>query len=354
MSHALGAIFEVAAIDRLVGAFKRHPSQANAPHEADAELIALGPSCWLAVTLDALTSEISSGIFQDPYTMGWVLATASLSDLAAVGARPIGLLDALNFARAHDTAWRARLVKGLKEALDAMGVYLLGGDLNECQQETSLTGCAIGWVEGAPPLTRRGLQPDDWLYASGPLGMGNALALAFLGGKEEMAREIEAAYRPQARLAEGQFLRDWACVCMDTSDGPMTTLDHLARLNGVGLDVFFEPKRLIASQAQIWATQLASPLWPLLLGEHGEYELVFGIHDAKRQAFEAAATSKGFSPLLLGRATDAAGLRLVLEGAQAIPFDGGYVRNLLAEVQGDWSRFVPAFWAFGARLGLKE
>jgi thiamine-monophosphate kinase len=342
----LAALAEVRRIDALTAGFPRHPDQWNGPHEADAELVrltALGPDTYLAATIDGIADEWASGFYKDAYTAGWVLVMANLSDLAAVGAAPLGLLTALTFPPGAETS--ARLAEGIRDALVAAGVASLGGDLNE-GPEPVMTACALGLVAGAP-VGRLGIRPGDGLWVTGPVGAGNALAIVQLLGLPP-ALAPEDRYRPRARLLEGQALRGVARAMMDTSDGPMSTLDHLARLNGVGLRVDFDPDALCEPAALAAFRAAGLPAWPLLLGEHGEYELMVAVPpEREREVILHAPSARR-----IATAVETPGLTLALSDGREAPFDGSFVRNLPARTLGDWKAYAAEFQAYGAGLGL--
>src|SRR5512141_3471353 len=88
-----GAILENQMIERLARSFRRSPGQVNRLNESDAEIVRLGTSdTRIAVTTDSIVEEIASGLYDDPRMIGWMAAMANFSDLAAVGATPLGLL----------------------------------------------------------------------------------------------------------------------------------------------------------------------------------------------------------------------------------------------------------------------
>ena len=175
----LNDIFENQAIGHLARYFSRAPFQTNKLHESDAELIALNgdKSNYLAITIDTIADEISEGLYRDPFTMGWVTVMASLSDLAAVGAEPIGIVTAISLDVSRDKTFRSNIARGIEEACRQLGTFLLGGDLN-ITHSISLTGCAIGTVPKKMKLTRLGCKREDVIFLSGKAGSGNALGLA--------------------------------------------------------------------------------------------------------------------------------------------------------------------------------
>ena len=103
-------------------------------------------------------------------------------------------------------------------ACRATGTAVLGGDTN-FSDHPQFGGTAIGLVEGDPLLTRRGAQPGDLLYGSGPLGAGSAFAL------ERLVAGAAGHFRPLPRLEEGRLLRRFASCAMDTSDGLLAAFD---------------------------------------------------------------------------------------------------------------------------------
>lgn len=343
-AHALEAIAEVRAIDALIRAFPRRPDQLNGPHEADAELLPLGPDRWLAATVDGLAGELAVGFYRDWYTAGWTLVQACLSDLAAVGATPLGVL--LAITRGPDGIVPERLTLGIADALRAEGVAALGGDLND-GVAPHLDATALGLVEGAPPLLRLGIRPGDALYATGPLGAGNALAIARLTGAPDDLWP-EARYRPHARLAEGRAARGVARAAIDTNDGPMSVIDHLARLNGVGFRLDFDLARLLEPGAREAFAAAGLPAWALFAGEHGEYELIAAVAPEREGELRACWPHA----VRLGEATAARGIALALPDGRTEAYDGSFVRNLLVACGGDWRAYTRDFAAYGQSLGL--
>ena len=89
--YQLDEILENKIINNLINGFERSPVQLNKPYESDSEIILLG-NIKLTVTTDSISEEISTGLYDDPYLIGWMIVTVNISDLAAVGAKPIGIL----------------------------------------------------------------------------------------------------------------------------------------------------------------------------------------------------------------------------------------------------------------------
>lgn len=327
-------VIEHQLIGRLAAGLPRSPLQLNAPHESDAELVRLpGTDLVLAVTTDGLAEEIATGLYTDPWLIGWMLVTVNASDLAAVGAEPLGLLVCETLPPDSDGEWLAALQRGIRDAATAHDLPVLGGDTNTAALP-HLTATAVGLVRGQP-LTRRGAKPGDLLFASAPLGAGGAFALVRLIDRPEAG---DASFLPTARLAEGRLLRDYASACMDTSDGALATMDELMLRNDVGLDVDVPVEAWTATSALAAVRAAGLAPWMLHAGPHGEFELLFTIPADREPFLHRAARTIGWDPVPLGRVTAIPGL--TIGGDRTI--DTTAVRNLFSECKGDVRRYVTA------------
>jgi thiamine-monophosphate kinase len=341
-------VLEHALIERLAGGFRGSPLQLNGRHESDAELLRLpGTDAVLALTTDTVIEEIASGLYRDPWLIGWMGVTVNASDLAAVGAEPVGILLSLTLPPDASDELLTGLRAGICAASERYSLPVIGGDTNH-GVTLAVGGTAVGLVSDGRPLTRLGAHPGDRLFASGPLGLGGAFAFYRLvgrGGGEgfDSLRPVgrgsgEAiVYRPVARLREGALLRRFASCCMDTSDGLIPTLDELARRNGCGFTL--DPtERVLHPDAFGVISRAGLPPWLPLAGPHGEFELVFAVPPSRVDAMRDAAGEIGWTPLELGIVTENAGVvRLTPDGDT---IDTTRVRNLFEEVGGDVGEYL--------------
>lgn len=287
---------EMRRLKALLGAAPRSPLQTHGVNESDCEVLRLGDGRYLATTVDSVAEEITAGLYKDPYTMGWVAAQASLSDLAAVGAEPLGLLFSAQWGPRCDEGFKARAHEGFNDALRDAGAALLGGDTGGAAS-TVLTGVGIG-ICAAKPLARTGIRPGDVICMTGATGRGPALAYELLLGTDARAAFSEESYRPRARLREGRALAPYARAAMDTSDGLLSTLNTLRLLNGIEFELQWDEATLDAAAAD-YSRQRGIPLWLLWLAEHGDFELVAAVPpESLPQALKAVPGLK-----ILGRAS---------------------------------------------------
>jgi thiamine-monophosphate kinase len=162
-----------------------------------------------------------------PFDVGYVSLARSLSDLAAMGARPLFCLVSLAVPPGLETRWLPRFYRGLLSLARASGIALAGGDLASSDRIIADVMCC-GSVPRGKALTRGGAKPGDVIYVTGSLG-ASALGLATRRG-EAWRRHI----RPQPRLAVGLALRNIpATAAMDLSDGLSLDLQRLCRESGV-------------------------------------------------------------------------------------------------------------------------
>ena len=346
-------IVENRLIDQWVRGFTRPANRVNVAHEADAELVEMPgcPDSYLAVTIDTVAEEIAEGIYRDPFTAGWVAVVASLSDLSAVGADPLGLVVAVTLDQSKGAEFQAGVAQGMEAACRAGGTAILGGDTN-FGDRTILTGCALGLVPKRRVVTRRGCGAGDVVYASGPFGSGNALGLARLAGLPDSVFP-EELYRPAPRIGEGRLVREYASSCMDSSDGLFATIDQLMRINGVGFRIECDWQNVLAAPALELGRRTGTPGWAFAAAPHGEFELVATVPPSRVQAFLAAAAAEGKQFLRLGVVQKKPVTTLVFRSGRAVDVDLAPFRNLLFDVGGDLKRFQAEFLQLGIRLGLE-
>jgi len=329
-------IIEHALIETLVEGLPRDPRQLNGLQESDAELVPIpGGSSILALTTDTLAEEIESGLYTDPYQIGWMTVMASVSDLAAVGADTVGILLNLTLSVDASDAFISRLRAGIRDACQAAGIPVLGGDTNTASH-SQMGATAVGTISGDRILTRKGCLPGDLVFSSGVLGSGATFAFHRLmapdGGDEPK-------FLPRPRIKEGQVIRRHATACIDTSDGALAGLDQLARVNGLGFTVDAAPARFLDPQTLSFARSWGIPEWLTMAGPHGEFELLFTIPASRSRAFLEDAADMRWVPVQIGEVGEGRGVRMWLEGDMRL-LDTERIQNLFNQVKGNPARYL--------------
>ena len=334
----MNAIAENIYIEKLTKYFKRSELQLNRIQQSDAEIIEpfKNSDSKLAITTDSIVEEIAMGLYDDPYLIGWMVVMVNLSDLAAVGAEPLGILISEVIPDNLSQSFIMEMQRGINDACKECETFVLGGDTNR-GSNLILTGCALGKFNSYAPNYRTGCNVDDLLYASNYLGGGNAFAVTKLLDPQENSYK----YYPVARLKEGQALRGFATACMDTSDGVISTLDQLMRLNDVGFKIYSKWENSLESGAKQIAENINMPYWLLFAGQHGEFELLFTIKEAYENYFNCLSTQMNWNPIKLGKVTEKKELTMPLYG-QLNTIDSARIRNLSNISNNDVSEYLNA------------
>ena len=204
----------------------------------DAAVLALQAGEQLVVSADTMLENVHFPAAAPADRVAYRAMAAALSDLAAMGARPLGATLALNLPSA-DAPWLDACRRGLAAAVADFSMPLVGGDLT--RGPLSLAVQVIGAAPAGTALCRGGAQVGDALWVSGPLGdaaAGLAVERGELALSDARAAALRGAFwRPAPALALGQKLRDWATACIDVSDGLLADAGHLARASGVRIDI---------------------------------------------------------------------------------------------------------------------
>jgi thiamine-monophosphate kinase len=246
----------------------------------------------VVVTQDALVEEVHFRLdWTSWHDLGYKAAAVNLSDLAASGADPEGLLVSLGAPAGTDAESVFELYAGLGEP----GVPVLGGDTT-ASERVYLSVTAIGRSERVPG--RAGAQPGDALVVTGPLG---ASAAGYYCLREGIASPLVAAHlRPPLRLAEGRELARTATALIDLSDGLARDGAHVAARSRCRLVVELEQVPVADGAAEV-AERVGKSVWELACGFGEDYELLAALPEPGRWA-------------VVGRCEEGEGLELRLEG----------------------------------------
>ncbi|TSE35257.1 thiamine-phosphate kinase [Tepidimonas charontis] len=289
----------------------------------DCALLAPAPGMALAVSSDMLVAGRHFLPDVDPEALGHKALAVNLSDLAAMGARPLGFTLALALPR-PDADWLAALARGLFALADAHGCTLVGGDTTAGPLNLCLT--VFGEVPAAQASRRDGARIGDDLWVSGTLGDAS-LGLALARGQCHAAAwpdPAHAAYlrqrleRPTPRVALGLALRGLVHAAIDVSDGLLADLGHILAASGVAAELQVPALLAGALHPALRALPLAPALSAALAGGD-DYELVFTAAPSQRSAIERAAQRVGARVTRVGRIVPGApAAHALADGAQRV------------------------------------
>jgi thiamine-monophosphate kinase len=221
----------------------------------------------LVVTSDALVEGTHfRWEAETPRTLGRRALAANLSDLAAMGSRPLGFTFALAAPPSLEVRRVTAMVRGMLDLAERFACPLVGGNVTRARQ-TSIDITALGAVRSGRALLRSGARPGDRILVTGRLGIS---ALERARGR---VRSV-----PTPRVAEGRALARLAAVtaCIDISDGLVADLTHLLEASGVGGEI--EASRVPLPRGFSAACRrLGRDPLRLALGGGEDYELLFTV-----------------------------------------------------------------------------
>ncbi|HJR51627.1 MAG TPA: thiamine-phosphate kinase [Gemmatimonadales bacterium] len=243
---------------------------------------------------------------------GWRAAATALSDLAAEGAEPLGLVSAITVPDGAEDADLTALATGIGEAADAAGAAVLGGDLSR-GPAWSVAVTVIGRAER--PVTRGGARVGDAVWLTGALGGSRAAVESWRRGETPTPDARRAYAHPEPRIWAGRWLAGHGARAMlDLSDGLAADAGHLAAASGVRIRLRLETVP-VAAAAIAEARRLAVPLQQFAAEGGDDYELLVAVPpefgDADARAFESAT---GLALTRIGAVERGSGVRAELLG----------------------------------------
>jgi len=282
----------------------------------DCALLQIDAGQQLAVSCDMLVEgrHFLSSVPAD--RLGHKALAVNLSDLAACGAQPLAFTLALALPRADDE-FLAGFARGMFALADEHGIELVGGDTTAGPLNVCIT--VFGQVPAGQALLRSGARVGDDLWVSGTLGDARLALEAFRGAVSLPGEVFEVARRamelPQPRVALGLALRGVASGAIDLSDGLVGDLAHVLQSSGVGAV-------LQADALPRSAVQAGMPLAlqrQCTLSGGDDYELLFTVPPARRDAVQAAARRAGVAVTRCGEIVAGSGLRLLDAAGRDLP-----------------------------------
>ncbi|MES2019616.1 MAG: thiamine-phosphate kinase [Pseudomonadota bacterium] len=298
--------------------FKRaRPGRATLGIGDDCALLTPTLGMQMAISSDMLVEGRHFFAGADPRMLGHKCLAVNLSDLAAMGARPVAFTLALALPGA-DRAWLEAFSGGLFALADAHGCELIGGDTTKGPLNICIT--IFGELAPGHALRRDAARVGDDIWISGSLGDAR-LALAGYWTDYQLTQEAQdqAALRmhmPSPRVALGMALAALPLVpaAIDISDGLVGDLGHILAASGVGatLDVDALPAGpVLALQPREWRRRFTA-------AGGDDYELCFTAPVALREAVIAAGVQAGAAVTRVGSIDNETGLRLVDAQGQAL------------------------------------
>ncbi|WP_321429438.1 thiamine-phosphate kinase [uncultured Methanolobus sp.] len=243
----------------------------------DCAVVDISENEYMVITTDMLHRKTDFPLCMTPWQIGWMSAAVNFSDVASMGARPIGFLSAMGISKDTDLSFVDEISRGMNDCAKFCGTSVIGGDI-DTHAELTITGTALGKVSKSELLTRRGAKPGDLVCVTGFTGSAGAALYALENDIDIPASLLNTLLEPVPRVNEAQKLSRTGAVTsmMDTSDGLAMSLHDLADLNNVG---FIIDENSLPMQEEIIShvTSGRSELTDFALYTGGDFELLFTV-----------------------------------------------------------------------------
>ncbi|MGC8810570.1 MAG: thiamine-phosphate kinase [bacterium] len=248
----------------------------------DAAICSLGKDKALVSTVDLLVEGIHFDLsYTPPYFLGRKSLAVNLSDLAAMGAKPLYALISIALPTRLNVNFIDEFISGFLEVAKESRVSLIGGDTSASPDKLFISVTLLG--EGAKEklIYRQGAAVGDDIYITGTLGDSLWGMKILQQQKKEPFSEAESFLvgrhlNPTARVKEGQIIaqRNLAHAMIDVSDGLLSDLGHICTESKVGATIWAEEIPL-SSALKILAKDKGEPPWKIALLGGEDYELLF-------------------------------------------------------------------------------
>jgi len=260
----------------------------------DAAVLAPPAGRELVIAADAMVAGVHFLPDDPPELIGRKLLRVNLSDLAAMGATPLGYLMTVATQATTPDAWFAAFAAGLAADQAEYGIHLLGGDTVATPGPVTLSLTILGHVAPGQAVRRAEAQAGDALWVTGTIGDG---ALGLRAARGEIADPdawLAGRYRlPRPRI--GLAISGIAAAAIDVSDGLVQDVGHLCRASGVGAEIAADRVPLSP------AARAAGPAWlETCLTGGDDYELAIAVPPEREAALHAAAARAGVAVTRIG------------------------------------------------------
>ncbi len=253
-----------------------------------------------------------------PEVLGWYTALINLSDIAACGGTPKGMLVSLEMPGDTSVAFVEAYQRGMMQALSLYETPLLGGNVKSASRFCA-TGTILG-EEGPRAVSRRIDAADCDAFLIGPCGAFWASVVGHRNGWGSLPQDskrslVDALLKPAPQLAAGKMLASlpYQVACMDCSDGPANAVYQLATLNSIDLVVPDQPAWNISNDALALLTHHGTTLENACY-HFGDWQLACLIPHEQVSAFRSS--FNGMPLTWMGRATKGHGSMSTSTGRQ--------------------------------------
>ena len=251
-------------------------------------VLGIGDDCAILPQKDGIDTLVSTDMLVEgshfllsgisPYDLGWKSAAVNISDLAAMGARPVASFLSLALSPEVDAEWMDEFIRGYRDISDKYSCALLGGDTTASRKLVCINVAVLGEVPSGKAKLRSTACKGDLICVSGFLGDSAAGLRLILESEDGPACLLEKHRRPEPRVAEGMELCSDPGVhaMMDISDGIASDLRHILKASGRGA-VIDTRKIPVSSALHDYCSAKGLDALELALCGGEDYELLFTV-----------------------------------------------------------------------------
>jgi thiamine-monophosphate kinase len=286
----------------------------------DAAILEIPEGYDLVISSDTLNGGTHFLKDEAPENIAHKVLRVNLSDMAAMGARPLCYQMNLAFSHMPDEMW----VKGFSGALLAdnaeFGVFCSGGDTTVAEGPLLVSLTVTGLVPKGRAVKRSGARAGDLVVLTGPVG-GAAVGVKILLDVlevENAAPFLEAAHRPVPRTSISDEICKYARAGVDVSDGLIADLGHVCRASGVGARLELDKVPFTVETAALVDAGRVS--YEDLLTGGDDYEIAMAVAPEDIEMFSAEAAAKGVSLSVAGVFVEGQGVEVLDENGGPVAF----------------------------------
>ncbi len=281
---------------------------------------------YLVATTDMLVAGTHFPRGMTAAQMGLKAVVVNLSDLAAMGAEPLGLIFSVGMPRNLDVRFVKEMLQGMDRAARSYNTYVVGGDLDE-GSEITIAGAAFGLARKGQLLTRSGARPEDLIAVTGKLGAASAGLKMLLDRSptKGYGRLVRAQLEPRARVKEGQVLAKSGSVtsAIDITDGLAANAWQISRMSKVKMILDYEKLPVdLAAEKFARSRGLDVDNFSLFGGE--DFELLFTVRPPGWEKVRRALKRVGGRAAIIGLVEKGRGVFIRRRGKLRSLPDRGY------------------------------
>jgi thiamine-monophosphate kinase len=287
----------------------------------DAAIIKPSNGCDLVIAKDALVAGVHFLKNDRPEDIARKILRVNLSDMAAMGARPVGYLLATFWPKDITTGWIERFALGLADDQKRYDISLVGGDTVKSDNDMAFSVTMFGDVRQGTQLRRNGAGVGDIVYVSGTIGDGYLGLKSSLGALPQLnaiTRDyLEKRYcLPEPRIELGQRLTAYATSCLDVSDGLLADLSHISEQSGIHIDIFLKQIPVSDAAQQVLGDGMANETDLITGGD--DYELAFTAPRSQSHRIQEIASDLDLQLTAIGQVKEGEAVGLIDENGTRV------------------------------------